>query len=75
MLYLLSAFFSPLFPAQIIFCFCVIFITALASGVSIKGREEWPTVLTLLQVELEYRNFLVFFFLNGSKWCENITCV
>lgn len=35
----------------------------MASGVSIKGREEWPTVLTLLQVELEYRNFLVFFFL------------
>lgn len=47
---------------QIIFCFCVIFITALASGVSIKGKEEWPTVLTLLQVELEYRNFLVFCF-------------
>lgn len=42
---------------KIIFCFCVVFITALASGVSIKGREEWPTVLTLLQATAPFLQF------------------
>lgn len=42
---------------KIIFCFCVIFITALASGISTKGPEEWPTVLTLLQATAPFLQF------------------